>query len=136
MRLSIDAVNRVLDAAGIMLSNGVLQFYAGNFPPTRGAQNVGEPLVEIPLLYPAFEPAVDGRAMGHELMPMPVAVTGDAGWARLLSHQGDIVADLTVRQADAPDADTADIVVDRIDFHRGGLCRVAPLVLTMSRLSC
>ncbi len=128
MRLTVDVVNGVLDQIATSLNGGALVFST-----VEGAFQ--QELVRIPLPSPAFTKAFDGQALGHALPEMPIAVTGEAATARLETAAGHVVADLTMRTEDAADAAMADVLVDRTDFHRGGICRVAPLVLTMSRLS-
>lgn len=135
MRVSEATVNRLIDTMGASLDGGALVFYDGRPPrPSEALEDPAE-LVRVLLPVPAFHPAEAGKATSHDLPDTLVGDTGEARWARLLTSGGLVVADLVVRAQEAPDRASADILVDRTDFHRGGVCRLQPLILTMPRSS-
>lgn len=132
MRLTVDIVNGQVDHLAAKLNGGTLVFYTGSRPESiTDALELQLELVRLALPSPAFRKASDGEAISHPIAATPIVVTGDARWARLLTAAGVIVADLLARTQNEPDAGQADAIVDRTDFHRGGLCRVAPIVLKL-----
>lgn len=124
MRLAVEVVDRFVNEAAALVDAGAIRVY--------DATGV-DLLVEIQLPVPGFVPAVNGRAHVAEIPPAVIALTGEAASATLVTASGQVVAELTIRDANASDADLADLVFDRLDFHRGGRCTVSALVLTMPR---
>lgn len=126
MRLVVDTQDRLVNDTAMRLSGGSLVFFSGD---SSDPMTEVEELARVPLPAPAFEIARDGRAIGYELPVSEVSETGIVGWARLETPTGDVVAELTVG---TPESETPpDVLVNRLDFHRGGRFTVNPPVLYM-----
>lgn len=123
MRLTTATVNRIVDDLASRLNGGALVIY-------NGSQNE---LVRVPLDSPAFESAVDGIAVAIDLPESVILATGEGSRAQWQTAQGEGLADLVVRGVDAEDADAADVLLDRTDFQRGGMCSVSRATLSLKR---
>lgn len=123
MRLAEKTANRIVNELAARLNGGALVIYNGS----------QDELVRMPLESPAFESAVDGVAVALELPESAIIATGNASRAEWQTAQGERLADLVVRAVDADDADTADMLLDRTDFQRGGLCIVSRATLSLPR---
>lgn len=119
MTLSTETLDRLVNDTAMRLSGGSLVFVS---------QDLDE-LARVPLPSPAFEPSQDGRANGLELPVSQVDDTGLVGGARLETAAGDVVAYLSVGTAESDPA--PDVLVNRMDFHRGGRFTVTSPVLRM-----
>lgn len=131
MNLSSYATNRLVDEAAALLDAGSLRIYESG-----PSASLREALVSVPFQSPAFGPSDEqGQAIAHELPATPIALTGEARWGEFVTATGTVFGDLKVRAVDADDAADADVVLDRTDFHRGGLCTIARVVLRLPRSS-
>lgn len=136
MRITVAMANRLIGELAYQLNAGSLVILDGARPSKPDASLAFQPvLVSIPFQTPAFADPVDGAAVAHDLPPQAIAVSGDAGFAQLHTATGQVVADLTVRAVDAQDADQADLLLERTDFQRGGLCTISRLTLRLPRVS-
>lgn len=113
LRFSLDARNQAANAFADMLNNGTVTLFTGNRPilvsePLTAGQTA---LAHFGLRNPAFEPAVNGEVVssGGRFETQAIA-KGEARWARLLTANGEVVADMLVRTADAPDVEDAAII--------------------------
>lgn len=97
------------------------------------AGTLGVVLVEIPFDSPAFEPAISGKALARALPATVVTATGDVARAQVVSASGDAIADLVVRLLGALDEFEGDLILDRLDVQRGGICEIQSLVLRLPR---
>lgn len=131
MRLSTEELNRIVNDLASRLDGGLLAIYDG--ASFTDPSSFLDPLVVVPLPSPAFDAAVDGQAISFELAPADTIRTGEAGTARLVTAAGDVIADLSVRARSDQNADLADIVLDRLDLHRGGRVVTGQIVLVMPR---
>lgn len=133
MRLAPAVLNRLVETLATECAGGTIAIYDGDPPssPLDPVPTFRDPLVSLRFQSPAFSPAKDGRALAKILEPQGIANTGEASWARLAGDDGDVKADLIVRSKDSPEAREADIVVDRSDFHRGGICTLSSVVLRL-----
>lgn len=119
-------LNGFVDEMSRHLSGGSLVIYDGDGTFT-------EPLVRIVLPVPAFPIAEGAKTVARALPPSVIDRTGEARRAQLLTATGEVLANLTVKATDAVDADEADVLVDRTDFHRGGICQVSQISLRLQR---
>jgi hypothetical protein len=133
MRIHEKTLNGLVDDLTLRLAGGTLALYPGGPPasPQDDLPVFKDALVVVTLRTPAFHPAVGGRAMGLPLETAGIRATGEASWGRLSTSSGEAIADLVVSAADSPDVREADIVVDRTDFHRGGICAVSSMLLRL-----
>lgn len=135
MRLTAPTVNDLLDALGVHLNGGTLTVFNGS-PPDAPDQPSGDvPLAVVTFPSPAFHPASDGRAVSLPIDRTVVLETGDARWGQLTRSDGSILGDVVIRAMDDPDADEADLLANRTDFHRGGPVTLGPLTLKLPRSS-
>lgn len=88
--------------------------------PEPGATPTGEYLGSI--VFPQPCGAIDTDTPGLRLIASPVQAVGAGmiAWARITDGDGNWCADGIVRQDDAPDADTADFLVDVAQVYPGG----------------
>ncbi len=132
MRLTDRTVDTVLDSLTEQLNGGSLTIYAGNRPSDvnmgPGFQQV---LARIPFQSLAFAPSQDGRALANELPESLIQGTGQARWGQIETRSGAIAADVTVRTLTDPDADRADVLLDRADLQQGGLITISRLTLSL-----
>lgn len=133
MRIVDTVINDLVNDLGFKLSGGSLEIYDDTPPasPKTALPLFRVPLVVIPLGAPAFEPAIDGRAQGILGNPVTIQATGDATWARLKDALGNTIADIDIRAVDAEDAHEADLMMDRIDLHRGGRLATGGMTLRL-----
>lgn len=122
MQITALLADRLVNTFADALSGGRLVVYAGNSP---------EPLALQPFDSPAFPPAVYGVAVTEELAPSFILKTGEARLAELQTASGDVLALVAVRRFDDPKAEAGDVLVDRTDFHQGGLLTLARVTLTL-----
>ncbi len=88
-------------------------------------------LVSIPFQSPAFEPARNAVAVSHDLPPSVNVATGEARRAQLATSTGEVIADVPVRSVDDPNSDPGDVILDRTDFQRGGVCTLTRVTLAL-----
>lgn len=131
MRLTVAARNWLVDRVANRLNGGTLAIYAGSLPLEPLTESAQAPLVELRFASQAFYPAEQGLAEAYDIQPAVVRTTGEAGWAQLVTSTGEQVGDVRVRAVDALDVELGDVLVDRTDFHRGGLCEVGRVTLTV-----
>lgn len=132
MILAEATLNGLVDDLSLRVAGGVLRIYGedvARVPPQTPLSTFTEPLIELALRLPAFQPAIAGKAIGLPVDATTIAKTGHATWARLFTAAGEVVADFTVAAIDAENAEQADVLVDRIDFQRGGLLTTLSMVL-------
>ncbi len=135
MRLTMETVNAQLDILAASLDGGSVEFYEGPMPPDVEMFPAGELLARVPLSSPAFSPAINGRANSRDIAPAVIGATGVAQWGRFVTIAGVTVGDFLARTADAPDAKEADAILERTDFHRGGLLTVPLIILRLPQSS-
>jgi hypothetical protein len=126
MKLSEKTVNAVVDDLGARLSGGQLLIFES--VPTGV---FAEPLVALQLRSPAFQPASRGRAVAMTPQKAEIARTGEATYAELVTAAGEVLATLAVAAANSEAARDADVIADRTDFHRGGMCESVSIVLRL-----
>ena len=117
MILMTIAANLALSALADALENGVLEI----LDATRDAAFPG-------VLVTAQMP--DLAVRGNQLLastfaPATILATGEAKAARLLTAAGVHMADLTLG------TEHADVLMDRTDCQRGGVCTISSLTLTL-----
>lgn len=125
MALTSTAENGIVDDFAAKLTDGFLAIY--EHEPVPETQEV--PLVVQPLA--GFQPADQRVAVSHELSPTVIQRTGTAKWAQLVSSTGEVFSIVRVRQMDDPQAEAGDVLVERLDFHQGGLLTLARLTVTV-----
>ncbi len=117
------AVDRIVDDFAARLRRGWIVMYASR------PDGQTPPLVRQPLA--GFAPAVDGLAVALDLSPSQIDRDGTARWAELLATDGEVLAVVRVRSVEEQaQADPGDVLVDRTDFHQGGLLTLARVTLT------
>ena len=132
MRLSTVALNGQIEQFIASLDRGTLELYSGSMPSPY-AETFPDLLVSLPLKAPAF--VADGSGMAEINGPIESLVlrTGELGWGRLIDARSRIIADVVIKASGSEDVETADLVVNRTDLQRGGLCIVDQLTLTLPR---
>lgn len=126
MVLTEETVNQIVDGLGARLNAGFLAFFAS-------PASVLQPLVLIPLGSPAFHAAQAGIAEAQDLPSTVIERTGEARLAQLLTATQTAIATLTVKGQDDPDRNQADVILDRTDFHQGGMVTISRCLLRMPR---
>ncbi len=121
MQITPSVASALLTTFTRPLSGGSIEIYAGS--PPSGIQ---DRLTSIPLARPAFAVNEQGHAVALGVLSSVILVSGTAGWAQLLSGDGEVVADLTVGTDSG-----SDLVVDRTDFQRGGTCTLDAVTLRL-----
>lgn len=136
MRLSMDVVNAHLDRLAASLDGGTVEFCAGR-PPDAVEDDIDgqRVLARVHLPSPAFAPAVNARALSLELPPAVIQATGTARWGRFVTASGVTVGDFLARAATDPDASSADALLERTDFQRGGTLTVPLIMLRLPQSS-
>lgn len=135
MRLVLGTVNAQLDILAASLDGGAVEFYEGDPPSDVDGGEDAELLARVPLAAQAFFPAIDGRAISRDLTPTTIMATGTARWGRFVTSAGITVGDFLARAAEDPDASEADAILERTDFHRGGLLTVPLIILRLPQSS-
>jgi hypothetical protein len=121
MRLTPDTVNELLNDLAATLAGGWVDFYSDE-------QVL---LAQVALPDPAFHEAIDGRAISRDLQTTAILATGDARTGQFVTSRGVVVGTFLARRPDEPDADRADALFDRTDFHRGGTLDIPLITLTL-----
>ena len=133
MRVSTFAADRTLDYFAAQLNGGALELYDGPMPGDDEALAFQPLLAKHVLETPAFTPSLNVRVTAYGFPNQTVILaTGEARWARLVKGSL-VVANLTVGLKQADPADDPDVILDRTDLQRGGICRVDQLSLTWPR---
>ena len=135
MKLSDETVNGLVNDLAAKMNGGTLCIYEGTPPdsPKTALAPFTEPLVEVALGNPAFDPAAGLRALLADVPAMKIAKSGKAGWARI-SVQGVGVADLTIAEAGSIEAFDVDLVLkgeDGLNLARGGPFSIGVLALRL-----
>jgi len=130
MKLSDTTVNAVVDDIGARLSGGQLRIFE-----SKPAGAFSEPLVSVQLRSPAFQPASRGRSVAVPPQKAEISRTGEATYAELVTAAGEVLASLVVAAASSEEARNADVLADRTDFHRGGMCESVSIVLRLPTVS-
>ncbi len=126
MTLSEQTINAIVDDIGLRLNGGQLRIFE-----SAPAGAFSEPLVALQLRSPAFPPAVGGRAAALPPQKAEIARTGEASYGELVTASGEVLATLVIAATNSPEARYADVLADRTDFHRGGMCEVVSIVLRL-----
>lgn len=122
MRLSVATADLLVNTTASQLTAGSLVIYG---------DDEGQPLVVIPFQTPAFNLAADAHAVALDLPATLIQASGRATRAQLVTAEGQLVATLTVKAQDDRDVADADVLVDRTDFQRGGMCAIGRVVLRL-----
>lgn len=125
MHLAIGMADWLVDRFASRLNAGRLAIYS-SLPPVNG-----QPLVVLEFQANAFQPSKGTVAEAYPLQPAIVMASGEARTALLMTGSGEVLADVRVKTVDATDAEIGDVLVTRTDFHRGGLCEVGRITLTV-----
>lgn len=121
MRLTLAMADWLVDRVAQRLNSGTITI--------RQVDTL--PLVSFDFQADAFQPAVQAVALANTLQPSVVSATGRAAFADLATSTGEVIAEVSVRSAEDPDAEEGDVIVDRTDFHRGGVCVLERVTLTV-----
>ena len=131
MQISQAGVERAIRGWSAPLNAGRLEIYDG-LAPTLVSDDASFQtlLVALPLESPWYEINAAGIliALGFPVTAQ-IQMTGDAKWARLVTASGEVEALLSV--GTAADDPVPDVVLDRLDLQRGGLCTLDHLRLTL-----
>ncbi len=119
MRLTVETQDRLVNDTAMRLSGGSLVFFTDD----------QEEIARVHMPVPAFLPSREGRAISLDLPESQIAETGLVGWARLETPSGDVVAELTVGTAESDPP--PDVLLQRLDFHKGGRLTVTAPILSM-----
>jgi hypothetical protein len=131
MNLHPDLENDLLDYLAHQLDAGTLTIHEGKKPasPLVDLPTFLDPLAVLSFRSPAFSPAMNGKARATELSSI-VLRSGTATWGRL-ANAGQTVADYVIKASTDPDADEADLLMERTDFHRGGPVVISSVTLKL-----
>lgn len=129
MILAFATANSLLEQLVADLASGQLRIYERE---PSGSQS---PLVSIPLGPDAFGQPSAGQVTSKALPAAVIEVSGQAGWADLVSRDGTRIGALIVRAMDARDVRSADLILDRVDFQRGGICQIDSITLQLPVVS-
>jgi hypothetical protein len=121
MEITADIADELVNTLAERLSGGRVAFYDED----------GVLLARVPLPSPAFHDANDGRAISRDLPSTTILATGDARTGQFVTSRGVVVGTFLARRPDEPDADRADALFDRTDFHRGGTLDIPLITLTL-----
>ena len=118
-QLSAAAWARTLDAALDALDGGAIEIYLGTQPLNPDVQIApGKRLARLALSKKAFKPASGTSKEANAIASSNALATGTATWFRAVQADGKAVIDGSVGTSDA------NLILDRVDLHLGGLVTV------------
>lgn len=121
------ARNAQVDAVTRLLDGGFLRLYSGPRPDSADDEPRGTLLAELRFGSPAFEQAMQGRAVAHRIIQaQAAAATGAATWFRAVQADGKTaVFDGTVGRTDA------DIVMNNNNIQDNAIVSVSTLTYSI-----
>jgi hypothetical protein len=132
MRLTVPERNRLVNEMAMRLTGGALVVFSGTRPTTpETALGFQQELARVQVA--SFALAETAVAVLDPIPETVIAVSGEASWAQWQTSSGEVLADVLVRAVSDPDANDADMLLDRTDFQRGGLLMLSRATLSLPR---